>query len=273
MTGLPGPGDDLPEQAASWIRERTSLVPRAAVILGSGLGPAADAMAVEAEGSFAELPGFPPPTVPGHAGRIRLGILGGVPLIAFLGRVHRYEGHPMELVTLPTRLAAALGAGVLVATAAVGGLDPALAPGTLVVGGDHLNFLGENPLRGWRGADGTPPFVNPGDAYDADLATSALEAAAGVGLTAVRGVYAATSGPTYETAVEVGYLRRAGATVVGMSIVPEVCAAAALGLRFLGLYCVTNTAGPGTSHVEVEQVAGAFARRLAGVLQRILPLA
>jgi inosine/guanosine/xanthosine phosphorylase family protein len=230
-------------------------------------------MEVETEGSFAELPGFPPPSVPGHAGRIRMGTLAGVPVVAFVGRVHRYEGHPMDVVTLPARVAAALGARVLVATAAVGGLDPGLGPGTLVVGEDHLNFLGENPLRGWRGAGGAPPFVNPGDAYDPDLAKSALAAAAEVGLPAARGVYAATSGPTYETAAEVAHLRSAGATVVGMSIVPEVCAAAALGLRFVGLYCVTNTAGPGTSHVEVEQVAGAFARRMAGVLERILPLA
>jgi purine-nucleoside phosphorylase len=139
-----------------------------------------------------------------------------------------------------------------------------------VVGQDHLNFLGENPLRSWRGSDGSPAFVNPGDAYDRGLAGAALEAAAGAGLEAARGVYAASSGPTYETEAEIAYLHRSGATVVGMSIVPEVSAAAALGMRFVGLYCVTNTAGPGTSHQEVAEVAGAFAERLRPVIERVL---
>jgi purine-nucleoside phosphorylase len=273
VTLLPGPGDDLPGQGAAQVRKESSLVPRVAVILGSGLGGAVDAMTVQADVAFADLPGFPRPTVPGHAGRLRLGTFAGVRTAAFLGRVHFYEGHPMELVTLPVRLAAALDARTLVATAAVGGLDPALRPGTLVVGKDHLNFLGQNPLRGWRAVDGTPTFVNPASAYDGELSAAALQAAGDVGLEAVGGVYAAAAGPTYETPVEVAYLRNAGATVVGMSVVPEVCAAAALGLRFLGLYCVTNTAGPGTSHEEVGEVAGTFAGLLARVLERVLPLA
>jgi purine-nucleoside phosphorylase len=167
---LPGPGDDLAERGAARIREATDLTPRTAIILGSGLGSAVDAMEVESERPYAELPGFPAPSVPGHAGRVRLGTLAGVPVVAFLGRIHFYEGHPMELVTLPVRLAAALGARTLVATAAVGALDTALAPGTLVVGQDHLSFLGQNPLRGWRGGDGGPPFVNPEQAYDRELA-------------------------------------------------------------------------------------------------------
>jgi purine-nucleoside phosphorylase len=272
VTPLQGPGDELAERGAARVRATTPLVPRVAVILGSGLGGAVDSMTVEADVAFTDLPGFPRPTVPGHAGRLRLGTLAGVPIAAFLGRVHFYEGYPMELVTLPARLAAALHARTLVATAAVGGLDPALRPGTLVVGEDHLNFLGENPLRGWRGQDGTPTFVNPASAYDGELAAAALQAARDVELEAVPGVYAAAAGPTYETPVEISYLRSAGATVVGMSVVPEVCAAAALGLRFLGLYCVTNTAGPGTSHEEVGKVAGTFAALLARVLEHILPL-
>jgi purine-nucleoside phosphorylase len=268
----PGPRDDPAERCVDLVRDATGLEPRAAVVLGSGLGDAVAAMDVEADVPFSDLPGFPPPTVPGHAGRLRLGTLAGVPMAAFLGRIHFYEGHPMEVVTLPTRLAAGLGARTLVATAAVGGLDPSLAPGTMVVGEDHLNFLGQNPLRGWRGPDGTPTFVNPLAAYAPELAQEALRSAADAGLTAVPGVYAASSGPTFETPVEVSYLRAAGATVVGMSVIPEVCAAAALGMRFLGLYCVTNTAGPGTHHEEVKEVAATFAGRLAKVLQRVLPL-
>jgi purine-nucleoside phosphorylase len=272
VTALPGPGDDLAARAAERVRKATSLEPQAAVVLGSGLGGAVDGMEIDAEIPYTDLPGFPPPSVPGHAGRLRLGTMAGVSLAAFLGRIHFYEGHPMELVTLPARLAATLGAGALVATAAVGGLDPSLEAGTLVVGEDHLNFLGQNPLRGWRGPAGAPTFVNPAEAYDLDLADAAAKAAQEAGLAVVRGVYAASSGPTYETPAEIAYLRASGATVVGMSVVPEVSAAAALGLRFLGLYCVTNTAGPGTSHVEVEVVAGAFADRLARVLEHVLPL-
>jgi purine-nucleoside phosphorylase len=263
-------GDTLAEEAASKVRAATETAPRVAIILGSGLGGAVSGIERHAEISYADLPGFPEPTVPGHTGRLVIGTLGGVPAAAFLGRIHFYEGHPMSLVTLPARLGAALGAEVLIATAAVGGLDPSLSSGSLVVGVDHLNFLGENPLRGWRVTDGSPAFVNPGDAYDRRLAETALEAAAAAGLKAARGVYAASSGPTYETDAEIAYLRRAGATVVGMSIVPEVSAAAALRMRFLGLYCVTNMAGPGTSHEEVAEVAGAFAERLRPVIERVM---
>jgi purine-nucleoside phosphorylase len=265
-----GPGDRLAERAVERIRAATATVPRAVVILGSGLGRAVEGIEVEAEIPYTDLPGFPEPTVPGHVGRLVVGTLGGVPVAAFLGRIHFYEGHDMALVTLPAQVAAGLGAEVLIATAAVGGLDPGLPGGSLVVGEDHLSFLGQNPLRGWRDREGRPPFVNPADSYDRDLAGVALKAAADAGLPASLGVYAASAGPTYETPAEIEYLRRAGATVVGMSVVPEASAAAALGLRFVGLYCVTNTAGPGTTHVEVEEVASAFAGKLAGVLERVL---
>ncbi len=265
-----GPGDGLAERAVEVVRESTTTVPRAAVILGSGLGAAVEGIEGEIDIPFTALPGFPEPSVPGHAGRLVIGTMAGVPVAAFLGRIHYYEGHDMALVTLPARLAAGLGADVLIATAAVGGLDPSLPSGSLVVGEDHLNFLGQNPLRGWRDDDGLPTFVNPAEAYDRGLAEAALKAAADLGLPAARGVYAAGAGPTYETPAEVEYLRRAGATVVGMSVVPEVSASAALGLRFVGLYCVTNAAGPGATHVEVKEVATAFAGKLAGVLERVL---
>ena len=265
-----GPGDGLAERSVEAIREITSTVPRAAIVLGSGLGRAVEEVEAEAEFAYTDLPGFPAPTVPGHAGRLVIGTLADVPVAAFLGRIHFYEGRDMALVTLPTQVAAGLGAEVLIATAAVGGLDRSLPAGSLVVGEDHLSFLGQNPLRGWRDENGRPPFVNPAEAYDRDLGEAALKAAADLGLPAGRGIYAASAGPTYETPAEIEYLRRAGATVVGMSVVPEVSAAAALGLRFVGLYCVTNPAGPGTTHVEVEEVATAFAGKLAGVLEQVL---
>lgn len=270
MSNLPGPGDTYAEEAAAKVWATTDSVPRASIILGSGLGEAVGSIDVETEFRYEDLPGFPTPTVPGHSGRLTIGTLAGIPVAAFIGRIHFYEGHPMSLVTLPTRLSAALGAPVLIVTAAVGGLHPSIEPGSMVVGADHLNFLGENPLRGWRDATGSPFFVGPASAYDDELGEAALKAAAEIGLPASHGVYAAESGPTYETPAEIEYLRSAGATVVGMSVVPEVCAAAALGLRVLGLYCVTNTAGPGTTHEEVGAVAGSFAPKLAMVLERVL---
>jgi purine-nucleoside phosphorylase len=266
----PGPGDDLAERAAAVVRAASDVAPRAAVVMGSGLGEAARAIDVRAELPYSDLPGFPEPTVPGHAGRLVLGELASVPVAAFLGRIHYYEGHGMDLVTLPMRVAAELGADALIATASVGGLDPALEPGTLVVGTDHLNMMGESPLRGWRGTDGRPTFVDLTSVYDEPLSVAAVEAAREVGVPVSRGVYAASPGPAYETPAEVAFLRGAGATVVGMSVVPEAMAAAALGLRFAGLFCVTNKVGEAVSHTEVTEVATAFAPRLAEVLRRVV---
>jgi purine-nucleoside phosphorylase len=270
VTERPGPGDTLAEEAAAKVRATDETVPRAAIVMGSGLGDAATEIDARAEILYTDLPGFPAPTVPGHAGRLLLGELGSVPVAAFLGRVHYYEGHGMELVTLPTRLAAALGAEAMIATASVGGLEVGLEPGSLVVGRDHLNFMGESPLRGWRDAEGRPTFVDMTRAYDRDLSTAAIEAAEAIGLPVSRGVYAANAGPAYETPAEVAYLRGAGASVVGMSIVPEAMAAAALGMRFAGFFCVTNKLGEAVSHTEVTDVAAAFAPRLAEVLRRVV---
>lgn len=265
------PPDDRAPQAAEKVRAATDVRPAVAIILGSGLGGAADGMERAAELPYQDLPGFPPPSVPGHAGRLVMGTLAGVPVAAFLGRVHFYEGHPMSIVTLPARLAFRLGARTLVATAAVGGLDGSLQPGSLVVGSDHLNFLGQNPLRGWRDEEGRPPFVDMSSVYDDALAERALAGAGGIGIPAQRGVYAAMPGPTYETPAEIEFLRRSGATVVGMSVVPEATVAAAVGMRCLGLYCVTNVVGAAVDHREVTDVAGRFAGLLGRLLAGLLP--
>jgi purine-nucleoside phosphorylase len=265
------PPEDRSAEAAEAVLAATDLRPAVAIILGSGLGSAVDGMERSAELSYADLPGFPPPSVPGHAGRLALGTLAGVPVAAFLGRVHFYEGHRMSVVTLPARVAAALGCRTLIATAAVGGLDASLEPGSLVVCFDHLNFLGQNPLRGWRDPEGRPPFVDMTNAYDGALAERALALAEETGLPAARGVYAAMPGPTYETPAELAFLRHSGATVVGMSVVPEATVAAALGMRCLGLFCVTNVVGETVDHHEVTDVAGRFAGRLGEVLARLLP--
>ena len=272
MTDRVVPSDAQTLEAAEAVRSAGGPRPEVAIILGSGLGAALDGMRRDAELSYGEIPGFPPPTVPGHSGRLAIGRFADVPVAAFLGRVHFYEGHPMSVVTLPARLAAALGATTLLATAAVGGLGEGLAAGSLVVATDHLNFLGENPLRGWRDEDGRPPFVDLADAYDAELRELALAGAREVGIPATTGVYASMPGPTYETPAEIEFIRSAGATVVGMSVIPEALASAALGMRFAALCCVTNVVGAApVDHREVTAVADRFAAGLGALLAGMLP--
>lgn len=272
MEGLPGPGDDLAVRAAEAVRARTDLVPAASVVLGSGLGPAlGDSLEEDTSLSFADLPGFPPPGVPGHAGRLILGRLAGVPVAAFSGRVHFYEGHGMDVPALLPRLARELGASTMVLTAAVGGLTPGLPAGTLVVLRDHLNMMGTAPLRGWRYPDGMPAFVNAQDVYDPELRELALEVAAAGGIGAAEGVYAAMAGPAYETPAEVAMLRQAGATVVGMSMVPEAMPARALGMRVLGLCSLTNAYGEHVSHEEVVRVSNETAAAVGRILVDLFP--
>lgn len=277
--GLPSPRDGVAEAIAGAIRERSSLQPAAAVVLGSGLGRVlerAGELAGRSDGveiPYAELPGFPAPTVPGHAGTLWLGDLGGVPFASFRGRIHRYEGHPMRLASLTSRVAGILGARTIVLTAAAGALDPELRAGTLVILRDHVNQMGENPLSGWRMPDDSPAFVDLSQVYDAGLGRLALDLAAEGGLRATGGVYVAVPGPAYETPAETEGFRRLGGTVIGMSMVPEAVAAHALGLRVLGLSFVTNAAGASVSHDEVlavsDRAAEDVGRVLAGLLERL----
>lgn len=274
-TPLPGPGDTVADEAAEAVRARSALAPEVAIVLGSGLGAAAADVEEEASFSFEELPGFPPSTVPGHAGRVVLGRLVGVPVVVFRGRIHYYEGNDLSVCALPIRLARVLGARTAVLTAATGGIAEGLDTGHLVVGTDHLNFLGASPLRGWRYPDGSPPFVDMVGAYDAALADLAEAEARAVGVPVSRGVYAAMPGPTYETQAEIEFLRRSGAAVVGMSVVPEAVPARALGMRLLGLFFVTNKVGVEVSHEDVvkasDAVAGAVGRVIEGVLSKGAP--
>ncbi len=270
-TPVPSPGDRDADEAVSAIRERSAVEPLVAIVLGSGLGPAAGLVERDAELSFDEMPGFPVPTVPGHAGRLLLGTLAGVPVAAFLGRIHFYEGHPMSVSAMPVRVARLLGAETMVLTASVGALDPSLSPGSLVVAADHINMMGENPLRGWRNPDGSPPFIDVSALYDPELRTIALEEAPAAGLAAAPGVYLAASGPSYETKAEIEWMRRAGGTVVGMSIVPEALPARAMGMRVLGLFSVTNSVGGEVSHPEVIEVGRQMGGKLATLLERVIP--
>lgn len=270
MTGLPGPGDALADEAAEWVRERSGLRPRVAIVLGSGLGAAMGGVREDATFSFEDLPGFPRPTVPGHAGAMVLGELAGVPVAVFRGRIHFYEGNDLSVCALPIRLARVLGAGTAILTAATGGIAEGLETGHLVVGTDHLNFLGQSPLRGWRRPDGSPPFVDMVDAYDLELADLAVAGAERLGIPVSRGVYAAMPGPMYETPAEIAHLRVAGASVVGMSVVPEAVPARALGMRVLGLFFVTNQVGVPVEHADVVRASDAMAGAVGAVIEDVL---
>jgi len=280
---LPSPGDGIPERIVDAIRERTALQPVAGIVLGSGLSSAVDAVKGAAvsgsvEISYPDLPGFPPPSVLGHAGKLWLGQVGERALAVFQGRIHFYEGHGMAMASITSRVAAELGARAMVLTAAAGALDPTIHPGTLVVLRDHLNMMGVNPLLGWRMPDGSPAFVDVSEVYDTELAERALASArayfgtrseadaANVPPPVRDGVYAAVSGPSYETPAETRMLHLLGATVVGMSTVPEAVAARALGMRVLGLAFSTNAAGASVSHEEVLVASKAASDAIGRVL-------
>jgi purine-nucleoside phosphorylase len=271
---VPSPGDHVTEEGVALIRERCDLVPEVALILGSGLGDGVDADLSDCHDfAYGALPGFPRPSVPGHAGRLVLGQLHGVPSAVFRGRIHLFEGHGIAATTLITRLAAALGARILVVTNAAGGLRQQFVPGQLMLIEDHLNFLGVNPLAGWHWPDGTPAFVDLSRVYDPALLQHTEATAHASGVEVATGIYAAVPGPAFETPAETRFLSMAGADAVGMSTVPEATAAAALGLRVLGISCITNVAGGGASHQEVLAVAGRAAETLGAVLRRVIPLA
>jgi purine-nucleoside phosphorylase len=249
---------------------------RAAVVLGSGFGGLAGTVEDATVVPYADLPSFPhaPTRVPGHAGRLLLGTAAGVPVVLFQGRVHRYQGVTALDAAYPARLAAALGAEVLIVTNAAGGVTPELEPGDVVLIEDQINLSGDSPLVGWAGPPGGVPFVPMRDAYDEELRGIALQVAAEQGTVLHPGVYTGLLGPAFETVAEVEMLRRIGTDVVGMSTVHEVIAARALGLRVLGFSLVSNAAaGVGLSHEEVLE-AGAKAeesltRLLLAVLARL----
>ena len=269
--GVPGPGDTFADEGVALIRERCDVVPRVAVVLGSGLGDAiaGDLQACH-EFSFQALPGFPRTSVPGHAGRLALGTLYGAPAAVFRGRIHYYEGHGIAATTLIPRLAAGLGTGMLILTNAAGGLDPTIRPGRLMLITDHLNQMGVNPLFGWRHADGSPAFVDLSAVYDQGLLALATEAAERDGIEVAAGVYAAMSGPSYETPSETAFLARSGARAVGMSTVPAAVAGVALGLRILAVSCITNQSGVESTHQEVLATARGAARDLRSILMGVV---
>jgi purine-nucleoside phosphorylase len=243
-----------------------------ALILGSGLGDAvAGDVQVEQEFDYESLPDFPPPSVPGHLGRLVMGDLYGVPAAVFRGRIHYYEGHGIGATTLIPQVASALGVRTLVVTNAAGGLDRSMRVGQLMLIEDHINMLGVNPMTGWTLPSGQPAFVDLSSVYDPGLRSLAREGATSAGIDVAHGVYVALPGPSYETKAETAFLRGAGADAVGMSTVPEAVAAAALGVTVLGISLITNVAGTESTHQDVLDAGRLAAEDLRAILAFVVP--
>ncbi len=263
------------EHAARFIHSRTETDVRAALVLGSGLGAFADELEEAHAIPYSEVPGFARPTVEGHAGRLVVGSVGGVAVAAMQGRFHFYEGYTLEEVTFPIRVLALLGVKSLVLTNAAGGLNNSYEQGSLILISDHLNLMGTNPLLGRNDPRFGPRFPDMTEVYDRDYQEAAITEARAMGLELRRGVYAGLSGPSYETPAEIRMLRLLGADAVGMSTVPEAIVARQMGVRVLGLSCITNMAAgvldKPINHEEVietgERVRGTFAE----LLRRVIP--
>jgi purine-nucleoside phosphorylase len=256
------------------VRARSPHVPRAGVVLGSGLGGLADDLEEAVAIPFDDLPGWPAATAPGHAGRLLLGRLGGTPVVLLQGRFHLYEGNDPGLVVEPVLLFQRLGAKVVVLTNAAGGVDPSFGPGTLMVIRDHLNLTGRTPLLGPNADSLGPRFPDLTDAWSPRLRERLRRAGEAEGVPLVEGVYAGLLGPQYETPAEVRMLRTLGADAVGMSTVLECIAARWAGLEVCGVSLVTN-AGAGYSgtpltHEEVLAAGAEAGPRLAGVIRRFV---
>jgi len=265
------------DEARAAIAARGGVTPKVGLILGSGLGDLADQIEGPVKVPYNEIPHFPVSTAPGHAGRLVIGRLEGKPVVAMQGRVHFYEGYTMEQITFPVRVMRALGVETLVVTCAAGGLNPAFSAGDLMLITDHINFMGQDPLRGPNDQRLGPRFPAIVDAYTPELRQLALQVAQEMGISLQQGVYTAISGPCYNTSAELRMLQRLGGDAVGMSTVPEVVAARHMGLRVLGIACITDMALPDQpihlTHEQVLEVANRtkplFQNLVRGVLRRL----
>lgn len=263
--------------AAAYLLEQTPMRPEIALVLGSGLGDYADTLENSVKIPYAEIPNFPQPTVPGHAGAFVFGVKEGKPVVVAQGRVHYYEGLSMQEITLPVRVLAAMGVKTLVLTNAAGGINLNYQPGTLMLMSDHINFSGQNPLIGQNLDQFGPRFPDVSDLYTASLRSEIKAFAARENIPLEEGVYLMCSGPSYETPAEIRAFRTLGADAVGMSTVPEALVAGHCGMQVVGVSCITNMAAGvlpvKLSHAEVVETAARahdrFCRLVDGILRSL----
>jgi len=264
------------EHAARTIRARAKAdeAARVAIVLGSGLGGFVDQFSEAVTIPYSEIPGFVTSTAEGHAGRLVIGKVDHVPVIAMQGRVHFYEGYSLEEVTFPVRVFKLLGVKSLILTNAAGGIDVQLSQGALMVISDHLNLMGVSPLRGPNDERFGVRFPDMTEVYSRRLQEIVVEEARAMGTEVRRGIYAALSGPSYETPAEIHMLRTFGADAVGMSTVPEAIVARHMDLEVLGISCITNMAA-GISdvpinHEEVMEIGNRVRVTFGELLRRVI---
>jgi purine-nucleoside phosphorylase len=266
-------------EATELLRERIAHagqpIPRIALVLGSGLGEFAGSVESSCIVPYAEIPHFPQPTVIGHAGRLLVGTIQGVPVAVMQGRVHGYEGYSPEQVVFPIRVLGGIGIKQLILTNAAGSLRPDFARSSLVAISDHINLTGTNPCVGPNDSQLGPRFFDMTHAYSPHLRQLALRAASAQGWTMKEGIYLGVSGPSFETPAEIRFFRTIGADLVGMSTVQEVIAARHMGLDVLAISCVTNLAAGLTeaelNHAEVLETGQQTAQTLGRLLTSLIP--
>ena len=263
------------EKAARVIRSRTSAEVSVAIVLGSGLGAFAGDLTDATEIRYDEIPGFARATVEGHAGRLVIGKAGEITIAAMQGRFHFYEGYSLEEVTFPIRVLKLLGVNTLVLTNAAGSLNVEFTPGSLMVISDHINLLGDNPLRGENDERFGPRFPDLTSVYAPELQNIVIDEGNAMGLELRRGIYAALSGPSYETPAEIHMVRTLGADAVGMSTVPEAIVARHMSMNVVGISCITNLAAGVSNrpidHSQVMQIGERVRGAFTELLRRIVP--
>jgi purine-nucleoside phosphorylase len=262
------------QEAARLIRTHADRDVPVAIVLGSGLGAFAEDLTHSTEIPYEAIPGFERSTVQGHAGRLVIGKVGEVTVAAMQGRFHFYEGYSLQEVTFPIRVLKLLGVRTLVLTNAAGTLNMEFVPGSLMLISDHLNLLGDNPLRGENDERFGPRFPDLTSVYDRRLQGMVVDAARAMEIEVRRGTYAALSGPSYETPAEIHMMRSLGADVVGMSTVPEAIVARHMDMQVLGISCITNLAAGMSDqpidHSEVMAIGARVREQFTELLRRVI---
>ncbi|BER92242.1 purine-nucleoside phosphorylase [Thermatribacter velox] len=262
------------QETSAFIKERTRLNPRIGIILGTGLGALVDDIEIERVIPYQEIPNFPVSTVESHQGNLVLGNLSGKAVVAMQGRFHYYEGYTMQQITFPVRVMKALGIEVLIISNAAGGMNRNMKKGDLMIITDHINLLGDNPLRGPNDPELGPRFPDMSQAYDKELRELALNIAIEKGFYVHQGVYVALPGPNLETPAEYRFLITIGADAVGMSTVPEVIVARHAGIRVFGISCITDLAIDGVvepvNFEEIVEAANQAEPKLTTIIKELV---
>lgn len=266
----------LVEFTAKFISSKSPTKPLVAIVLGSGLGGFADEMTDAVRISYNDIPHFAKSTAIGHAGQLVLGKIGEWPVVVMQGRVHLYEGYPVQSVVFPMRVFARMGVRATVLTNAAGGINLDYGQGRLVLIKDHINLQGQNPLVGVEDPRNGPRFIDMTEAYSKSYRQMAVAAGKKLGIDLAEGVYVAVLGPSYETPAEIRAFRTMGADLVGMSTVPEVIAARQMGIKILAISCVTNMAAGVTdaqiNHLEVLEIGKRIAGQFKELLKEVVPM-